>query len=111
MKINNTHISDHLYSEILSYRKKGARVFLVVPEVTAPDALRSGAVCRNCDGSGKVGIQVVVGGPYSEPRKSSCIWHDGQWFNAKTILDNCPVCSSSGKVALQRQPVAAGVAA
>jgi len=113
-RINDTEITPRLFNEIVTRRKSGAKMFLVIPERTILDDLvrRGGQCCLNCDGAGNIGLQVIVSGPHDAPRimaetiqgsdgpqkhNIGCIWYKERWYNAKTILDTCPCCQGSGR--------------
>lgn len=122
-RINDTEITQKLFSEIALRRNDGAKIFLVIPEETELDRIHYTAdnfvPCNNCHGSGQIGIQIIVGGPYDEPHQKyeearaangemqkhnlGCIYHRGKYFNVKTILDNCPCCDN-GRVARKPAP-------
>ncbi len=97
--INGTLVPDAMYSEVVGRSRQGAKMFLVIPEAAELDQVRSDLPpCPNCQGSGKVGFQLLVSGPHEKPHTMvgfGCIWHNGQWFNAKTTLGTCPVCNGT----------------
>lgn len=128
-RINNTIVTPKLYDEFVRRRNLGAKMFLAIPVRTILDDIISqgGSYCANCDGAGKIALQIIVSGPHDEPQKRfeeyagsdgkeqrnnlGCIWHKGKWFNVKTILDDCACCQGSGKVAPRRQPAREAVPA
>ena len=53
--------------------------------------------CHNCDGAGKLGLEIVIGGPYEVPSdRRHVIWHDGKWYTHELVVFVCPDCSGSG---------------
>ena len=83
--------------EVRDMKLLGKRVFGIKTVGNVPN-LDNFSGCSNCDGAGKVGVQVIIGGPYNEPDNRKQVTHiDGQWYKQNTILYTCPECGGSGR--------------
>lgn len=107
--LNDTAVSDKVYGEVQALKRKGGKVFLVLPELLGGEGAK---LCTNCAGIGKIGIQVITGGPYEfvpaiqvhaiklpngkEDIPARATWIDGKWYKQKTRTHDCPVCSGTG---------------
>lgn len=112
-KLNNTYLPAKLYDRAMQIKRDGGKVFIV----TGDDRTHQPAQhCDNCTGTGAVGIEWFVGGPYLEtppiqnnpptpksevpPRLTS---YKGKWYKNKVRTATCPVCSGTG-AAVQEAP-------
>ena len=108
-RLNDTYVPDDMHREVAAVKRGGGRVFLVISD---DRAMRPGH-CRNCNGTGAVGMQYFTGGPYehvpniqNKPGKdrsgrdkdvpARATYHDGKWFKQKTRTWVCPSCSGTG---------------
>lgn len=92
-------------------KRAGQRCFLVTAEPTL--ALPRGAVdCPNCEGYGRLGLEVVIAGPFEDVPASgergegaaaiyvSIANHGGKWFQVVRSYCACPVCSPTREIVL-----------
>ena len=104
--LNNREVPEGLYNRARAVINNGGKVFLLTPGAEdyygdyqkLIDATPAGQKpCVNCDGIGKLGLQIIVGGPYDSPdNKKHIIWHEGKWYVQETVLFPCPICHGSG---------------
>ena len=103
--LNDTIVPEGMHSRASSVKKRGGKVFLVVPTLDFDDeaeartkaALAGKSFCANCDGSGKLLLQVFTGGPYKTAAGLRHVtWHEGSWYIQETVQFVCPECRGSG---------------
>jgi hypothetical protein len=113
--VNDIAVSDDMYGKILAARQAGSKCFLTIPERLKKDDLsyhRVSEFCVNCNAAGKIGLQVITGGPYEYvPAIEVKGWNeklqkddpgpratviDDKWWKQKTREYTCPVCHGSG---------------
>ena len=125
-KLNTTYVPDKLHGVAANIARAGGKVFLTTAEPPAvgvawSDEFRQ-ETCGNCTGTGAVGIQYFVGGPYGDkipavrshlknPQDPNDVparlsWYQGAWYLQKSRSAQCPVCggSGTGKRQPERQP-------
>lgn len=94
-------------------KRQGQRCFLVDAEPTLAESARPGVRdCPNCNGFGKLGLEIVVGGPFEDVPASgergegaakvylSAVSHNGRWFQVVRSYCDCPVCSLTREIVL-----------
>ena len=122
--VNDIAVSDALYKEIKAAKGRGAKCYLTRPEILAPDESWSDeykdATCVNCNGAGKLGFEVITGGPYVDRVSATefkgwnhklnkddpgprATYIDGAWYLQKTREYTCPICHGSGSAPAGRE--------
>ena len=106
-KLNDTFVTDAVFSEVTAISRGGGRVFLVIGD----DRALKPNHCRNCNGHGAVGYQYFTGGPYEatptiqnmlpNPNRPNDVparatFFEGKWYKQKTKTHHCPVCEGTG---------------
>jgi hypothetical protein len=103
--LNNVNIPDGMYQRAQTVRKRGGKVFLVVPALNYEDeaeartraALVDKTYCGNCDGCGKVGLEIFTGGPFNNAQdKRHVTYYEGACYVHDVVLFDCPDCVGSG---------------
>ena len=113
-QINDTIVPDGLYNEASTVARMGGKCWLAIPDGVNNQA------CTNCNGSTKLVLQVVAGGPFEAPTPAgidtSLISDNGRWYLVKTRPYTCPTCngvrtSANGRVVRGSQQATAQLAA
>ena len=99
-QLNGINVHEGMYARAKSARANGKKVFITKLPciVDAPDAaIEAKTHCLNCDGCGRLSLEIIVGGPYQNATdKRHVIWHKGEWYVHDFILFICPDCNGSG---------------
>ena len=96
--LNGTNVHEGMYRRAVSARQNGGMVLLTkfIDRLEAPESAK-GTHCGNCDGVGKLGLEIVTGGPYKTAgRTAKGFWHDGAWYVGDLVQFICPDCNGSG---------------
>ena len=116
-------VSNQLYEVAVGVKRRGGRVFVTRPDLPEHGATWSAEYrdmfCGNCHGLGKLGLQVIAGGPFEkvpatnsggEETGSRATYMDGRWYLQKTREHTCPICGGSGSRQLPKpsRPVFVG---
>jgi hypothetical protein len=106
-KLNDTTVPEAMFQKVASLKRTGGKVFLVIGD----DRALQPRHCRNCNGTGAVGMQYFTGGPFDAtptiqnklpnannpndvPARATFV--DGKWYKQKTRSWPCPPCEGTG---------------
>jgi hypothetical protein len=110
--INARDVPGELYQDAHAVRQKGGRCFLAIP--AGPPLA---GYCDNCNGSGRLLLQVIAGGPFDQPvptkghrcatdvagqDQGSLMDIDGVWFLARIKAYTCPSCNGANRPRVTR---------
>ena len=116
-QLNDRNVPEGMRQRAITVKKNGGKVFLVLPVLEFGDeaeermkaALADKTYCANCEGTGKLGLEVFTGGPYTNATdKKHVTYFEGSYYVHDIILFHCPDCSGSGLFGRQN-PQPAGV--
>jgi hypothetical protein len=93
--VGATSVPEALLGDARAIRQRGGKCFLARPEPPGG--------CTNCNGGGRLILQVVSSGPFDSPvntrgegngqgGESVSIFERGLWYLARTRVYLCPVC-------------------
>jgi hypothetical protein len=102
-QLNGVNVHEGMYLRAENEIGNGKKVFLTefLCVVEAPTSAKN-THCLNCDGAGRLGLEVVVGGPYQDATdKKHVIWHEGKYYAHELVVFVCPDCNGSGLFARQ----------
>lgn len=103
--LNDTVVPEGMYNRARTVKGNGGKVFLVTPsmpletdeERAARLAKASEVYCRNCDGCGKLGLEILTGGPYTDATfKKHITPYKESWYAHDIVLFICPTCNGNG---------------
>ena len=104
-QLNGHNVAEGMYMRAKSTKANGGKVFLVMPsydfgdesEARAKAALAGKSYCANCESVGKLGLEMLVGGPYTNATdKKHVTYFEGSYYVHEIVLFICPDCSGSG---------------
>ena len=106
-KLNDHNVHEGMYLRYKSARDKGGKVFLITPtlpletdeERAARLAKASGIYCKNCDGCGRLGLQMLTSGPLAaggHRKHTTYTYYKESWYAHEIVLFICPDCNGSG---------------
>ena len=92
----NREVAQDLWNQAEMIRKRSGKAFLVTPG-ELPDKARELSHCLNCEGTGLLGLQTFVGGPYNTAAGHKHVTeYGGKWYVQETKFYTCPVCNGAG---------------
>lgn len=105
-------VTQSMYYAAQEAKRARQRCFLITAEESYIENERvKSANCANCEGYGRLGLEIVVGGPFEGPPTTgergegvskihlSIAWHNG-WFQVVRSYCDCPVCGSTREIML-----------
>ena len=104
-KLNDRTVHEGMYLRAKSVKGNGGKVFLVTPsyefgddaEARTKETLAGRSYCANCEGIGKQGLEVFIGGPYTNAEgKKHVTYYEGAYYVHDFIMFICPDCNGSG---------------
>ena len=99
-QLNGINVHEGMHARATTARRNGKKVFITKFEYIVPPsekALEAETHCTNCDGAGRLGLEIVVGGPYDDASdKKGLIWYEDKWYSHDLIAFVCPDCNGSG---------------
>ena len=97
-KLNGRNVYEGMYRRAENAKRNGNKAFFTELQsvVDLPEAAKN-TYCHNCNGLGMMGLEIVVGGPYTDAsNKTHVIWHEGNYYVRDLVLFDCPDCVGSG---------------
>ena len=97
-QLMGVNVMEGMYNAASNAIHSGKKIYLaqfpwVIP---APDAAAENH-CHNCDGCGRLGLEIMIGGPHDDASsKKHIVKIDDRWFTHELILFVCPDCNGSG---------------
>ena len=95
-EINGIKVYEGMLVRAKAAGKNGGKVFITV----AGDADKNSkgkTHCANCNGYGKLALEVFIGGPYMDPTgHKHVVWHDGGYYERDLEMFCCPECRGAG---------------
>ena len=101
-QLNGINVHEGMYLRARSAKANGSKVFMCMPKgagvVEASElATEAGIYCENCDGFGRLALEIFVGGPFTEATdKKHVVWHDGAYYTHDIVMFICPDCNGAG---------------
>ena len=89
---DNHAITHTMYDMIKNIKDRGGKVFWGMPEV-------SNNGCTNCNGCGRIVIQVITGGPFESVSTGTrgYLFHNGKHYTGAVHSEMCVSCQGNGE--------------
>lgn len=103
------NVTQSLYYAAVNAKRAGQRVFFVTAVLLGR---RHATDCSNCEGYGRLALEVVIGGPFDDVPGAgergegagkvyvSSVSHNGKWFQVIRTYCDCPMCGSTKEIYL-----------
>jgi hypothetical protein len=97
-QLNGVNVHEGMYMRAKTAQGNGQKVFLTeFPYIVEAPKAAVNAHCLNCDGAGKIGLEIIIGGPFQDATdKKHVIWHEGMYYAHELVVFICPDCTGSG---------------